>query len=499
MLVEQEMFTDIVVGSGISGLTVATLLAKNGRNVLLLEQNPLPGGAIRQFRRGGISFDVGCHYTGCLGEGQFLQQLWRYCGVGDRIRVCCCSDNYDRLDFAGADNSLKSWFDYQRLQDELCSAFPGESRGIETYLQTVRNICDRVPYYNMDLSLSTFFTTYRRDRRSLGKFLAREISSSRLRKALGACGFLYGIPAAMTPLETHAMVSHGYYTGAWTVIGGGQAVADSLLHRFQQLGGTVRCNSEVKHLLCVDGVVSGVRLADGEEIGCQRLVYTGHPSAVADMVPQGIFRPAYTTRLRALQNTPSFFVVFARSQKKMDWRSGPLNYLRMARGVEVICADSSQPLSQRSLMMTGTSAREGCAKRDAYGITLLCPAYWDEVRCFADDRKGEGYLAYKKRVTAALVAEAEKNWSSVVGAITPLASGSPLTFRDFLSAPEGCSYGVMHSLDQYTPDIRTRLRGFYLAGQSILMTGLVGASVAAVASAGEIIGLEELWNKIRKV
>ncbi len=494
-----KMFTDIVVGSGISGLTVATLLAKDGRKVALLEQNSLPGGAIRQFRREGISFDVGCHYTGCLGEGQFLERLWAYCGIGDKITVRCCRDNYDRFDFAETDRPVKSWFDYQRLRDELCSTFPDDSRGIEKYLQIVRDICDKIPYYNMDLSLSTFLGAYRRDSRSLREFLAREIKSRRLRKVLGASGFLYGIPAAETPLDTHAMVCHGYYTGAWVVAGGGQSVVDSLLQRFQQLGGVVRCNSRVEQLICAGGAVNGVRLASGEKIGCQRLVYTGHPTAVVDMVPQGVFRPAYMTRLRTLKNSPSFFVVFGRAQKKMDWRSGPLNYLRMADGSEVISADSSQPLSRRSLMMTGTSAQESCAVRDNYGITLLCPAFWAEVSHFADNRKGEEYLAYKKSVTETLVAEAERNWSSVVGGITPLASGSPLTFHDYLSAPEGCSYGVMHSLDQYTPDIRTRLRGFYFAGQSIFMTGLVGASVSAVANAGEIIGLEELWNNIRKV
>ncbi len=492
------MFTDIVVGSGISGLTVATLLAKNGRKVALLEQGSSPGGALRQFRRGGISFDVGCHYTGCLGEGQFLARLWAYCGVGDKIAVYCCRDSYDRFDFAESDRPVRSWFDYQRLRDELCSTFPEEFRGIEKYLQTVRGICDRIPYYNMDLSLSAFLGSYRRDRRSLSEFLAREIKSSRLRKVLGASGFLYGIPAAETPLDTHAMVSHGYYTGAWVVAGGGQTVIDSLLQRFQQLGGVVQCNSRVEQLICAGGAVSGVRLASGEEMGCRRLVYTGHPAAVVDMVPPGVFRPAYTRRLRALKNSLSFFVVFGRARKRMDWRSGPLNYLRMADGNEVISADSSRPLARRSLMMTGTGTRKSCAVRDTYGITLLCPAFWAEVSHFADNRKGEEYLAYKKRVTETLVAEAERNWSSVVGGITPLASGSPLTFHDYLAAPEGCSYGVMHSLNQYPPDVRTRLRGFYLAGQSILMTGLVGASVSAVASAGEIIGLEELWNSIRK-
>ncbi len=97
-----------------------------------------------------------------------------------------------------------------------------------------------------------------------------------------------------------------------------------------------------------------------------------------------------------------------------------------------------------------------------------------------------------------MVAQAERLWHEQCGAIQPLATGTPLTFCDELSAPEGCTYGAMHCLDQFNPDIRTRLPGLYLSGQSTLMTGVVGASISALVAAGEITGLEPLWEEIKK-
>jgi all-trans-retinol 13,14-reductase len=76
--------------------------------------------------------------------------------------------------------------------------------------------------------------------------------------------------------------------------------------------------------------------------------------------------------------------------------------------------------------------------------------------------------------------------------------GTPLTFRDELSAPEGCAYGAMHCLNQYNPQPRTRVPGLLLSGQSTLMTGVVGASISGMVSAGEILGLESLWQEIRR-
>ena len=59
-----KKYDDIVVGSGISGLTLALLLGLNGHRVLLLEKNTHIGGALTRFYREGIPFDTGFHFTG---------------------------------------------------------------------------------------------------------------------------------------------------------------------------------------------------------------------------------------------------------------------------------------------------------------------------------------------------------------------------------------------------------------------------------------------------
>jgi phytoene desaturase len=49
----------IVVGSGFSGLVAASLIAKDGHEVSLLEKNDLVGGRARKFEAHGFSFDMG--------------------------------------------------------------------------------------------------------------------------------------------------------------------------------------------------------------------------------------------------------------------------------------------------------------------------------------------------------------------------------------------------------------------------------------------------------
>ncbi|GAB4325371.1 MAG: hypothetical protein Kow00127_18100 [Bacteroidales bacterium] len=49
----------IVVGAGISGLTAAISLAREGKQVLLIEKNPVCGGLISSFEKNGFRFDAG--------------------------------------------------------------------------------------------------------------------------------------------------------------------------------------------------------------------------------------------------------------------------------------------------------------------------------------------------------------------------------------------------------------------------------------------------------
>ena len=49
----------IVIGSGFAGLSAASLLAKEGHNVIILEKNEEPGGRARAWKKDGFTFDMG--------------------------------------------------------------------------------------------------------------------------------------------------------------------------------------------------------------------------------------------------------------------------------------------------------------------------------------------------------------------------------------------------------------------------------------------------------
>ena len=76
----------VVAGSGITGLTAALLLARQGHNVAVVEAAPRVAPLLRGFWREGLYFDTGFHCGGGLHAGGVLRRWLRALGVEKHLR-----------------------------------------------------------------------------------------------------------------------------------------------------------------------------------------------------------------------------------------------------------------------------------------------------------------------------------------------------------------------------------------------------------------------------
>ena len=494
------MHSDVVIiGSGISGLTAAAILAKNGKQVLVVEKKPRIGGALKRFKRRGIPFDVGFHYTGCLGEQEILNRIWHYCNVLPYLTVLAFPHHgSDRLYLKKHKKPVDAFFSYDAFKDELKSHFPKENKGIDTYFDTIQDVCNNIPFYNPKLSLTDFLRGYKTPKTVLKKFLTSITSNSSLQSVFASPAMLYGIPSDNVSIEVHASVAHSYYQGAYSISGGGQSIVDAYKTACEHLGVSFFTSENVESILADTTGVTAINTTSGKRVSCHNVIFTGHPSGLINMTPKNCFRPAYRKRLLGLKNTISMNILFGtlpHPPESLNWN----NHIFLPDGPD-LAPQNLNKTGDRLLMLTSTERKSYSLQQPNKSVILLQPARWEEVQEFENSTsssRSSRYEAHKKKISEDMIQQATKKWGGMFDNITTVAIGTPLTIRDELSAPEGCAYGAMHSLDQFTPDIRTRLPGLLLSGQSTLMTGLVGASISGMISAGEILGLEALWEEIR--
>lgn len=490
----------IIIGSGISGLTAALLLHRQGHDVLVVEQQSQAGGALHRFRRQGVSFDVGFHYSGGLGEGEILRALWRYCGIESAVQTIAFPEHAaDCIRVEGFPEQVHAYFSYDRFAEELYRLFPGEKEAVTGFFRTIRETSDRNPFYNMSQPLTGFLRDLAfPEQATLGDFLRSCTSNVYLQAALSHPVFLHGVKPDDVGMAMHTSVAHPLYSGMYTVDRGGQAIADAYLHKLKDSGIDVLTNTPVDNILTDNGRITGISTPGGT-YAAANVIFTGHPAQLPDLIATNALRKVYISRLREMTSTCSMFMVFGTvvdHAPGLKWN----NYYAMPKGLCMPGTESNRPedcffLSGCGLRDTDADDQQGMQR----AVILMRPAQWEETLAFDLGRKKRtsAYRAWKEEESRRLIASVNRKWDGLLHGFQVINTASPLTFRDELRYVNGSVYGVQHNTDQFAVGARTRLPGLWLSGQSTLMTGILGASLSALITVGNMVGLESLWKEVR--
>ncbi len=280
----------IVIGAGVGGLVTALELAARGLEVLVLERADRVGGKMREVELGGAAMDAGPtvftmrwvfdELFDALGERlddhlglQPVDVLARHAWSA-RARLDLHADLARSADaigrFAGA-RASRGYLDF-------CTRAAAIYRTLEApFLRGSRpnpvSLASRVGWRGLpDLMRISPFDT-------MAGALARHFDDPRLRQLFGRYATYCGASPFLAP-ATLMLVAHVEQQGVWLVDGGMHRIAQTLASLAQARGACVRCGAHVDRVLIRGGRACGVRLAHGEEIAADAVVFNGDVSAL---------------------------------------------------------------------------------------------------------------------------------------------------------------------------------------------------------------------------
>jgi len=492
------MYDFVVIGSGISGLSSAIILAKNGYRVAILEKSPSIAPVLRGFSRRGVLFDTGFHYTGGLENGGILDRFFRYLGVADLlVKYPFASDRFDVFRDCGGRGDFHFPIGYDPLQEALCSAFPAEKKAIELYLEAVKEGFNTFPYLNLDASFGDQGALASVSGPSLAEFLDRITNDAALKVLLSLHTLLYGVPPEEVSFAFHAGVVGGYYQSVHGIKGGGLGLLQAFESRLSALGVDIFPSKEVARLrITQDGKMEGIETSEGDVFPCSGCVSTVHPQTFIQLVPVEHLRPVYRRRLVDLDETVSAFILYGVCKNPASMLQGSNLFLGQLEPRETGLFGGE--MDERIFYLAGTAP-------DAHGpggqgFIAICPAEQAITDRWNNSRRGrrpEDYLQFKEEIIGRMQHRIENCCPELRGHFEVVEGATPLTMRDFAANPRKGLYGAKHKVGQYNPMPVTRVRGLFLAGQSVAAPGILGGVLSAFLTCGHVVGQEQLRKEVK--
>jgi phytoene dehydrogenase-like protein len=493
-------YDDIVVGSGISGLTMTLLLAMNGHKVLLLEKSPRIGGSLCRFRLGQTDFDTGFHFTGGMNDGGILTDILGMLRMREMIEPVFIQDSREnRFIFESAGRSFEHPVGFDNVRNKFKEYFPAEASAVDAYFAAVQSVCQRTPSLNIRDNLIAP-PNLEEDYVSLDEVLKRMTGDPLLRGLLSGYAMCYGVRPDEVSFANHCRMVQNFYESIAFVRDGGDAFIRAFKKKFKEYDVEVRCSTTIAELTEVrDSRVNRFILTSGEEVGAYSCVFTIHPRDVLELLPQKSYSRAFASRVGGFDSSAGFFSVFARLKPGVtDRSSGSIVSLFPDADVNNLL----DPAWQGTPALVIINSADAPDAEGRKGICILEPSFAGQVEPWRESRLGgrpEGYVAYKQQRVEAIrehlfsVLPHYRENLEIVGA------GSMLTYRDYLHSPDGSAYGVKQKMRQFNVIGKLPLHNLYAAGQSALLPGIIGAMMSSLIVGRSVMGKDEYGKLLGRV
>ena len=481
----------VIIGSGLGGLVCGYILAKNGFEVVVLEKNNQIGGCLQTFKRKNTKFDTGMHYIGSMEEGQILHRFFKYLNLLNDVKISRLDPSgYDVISIAGENYKYASG--YENFAETLSQQFPQHREEIKIYLQKIRKIAEVSPLNDFQKINNQTFIETEGLQTGTYEFLASITKNTRLQHVLAGNLLQYGGIKEKTPVYTHALINNFYIQSAFRIVGGSDAIAQSLANSIQSFGGKIMTNAEVVKIACDAEKATSVTLSNGEVIEANSFISNIHPQVTLNKIDSPLIRKAYKTRINALENSISNFSVYIKFKENATpylnynyyfyehddvWGSPfynakkfPESYLYMHQCVEnkAVFADSAK--------LIGYMRYEEVKK-------------W-ETTCVGN--RGTDYLEFKEEKASQLLQKLEQSFPGINSNIDTYYTSTPLTYRDYTATKEGSMYGIVKDKNfpaQTFIPTRTKIPNLFMTGQNIISHGILGVITGALVTCGEFVDL----------
>ena len=510
----------IVIGSGIGGLTFASLMAQlQHKRVLVLERHFKLGGFTHAFSRpGGYTWDVGLHYVGSMGKGEMGRQLFDLV-TGGTVEWAKMPSPFER--FVYPDFTFAVPDDRKAYEQALINKFPSERSAIRQYFKDLAKLNQWFARYTlMKAGTSPLITIPMRlvtapDQLALmttGAYLDQRFGDPQLKALLASQWGDYGLPPGKSALIIHALIAAHYLDGAYYPVGGAGVIAQSVVPMIEAHGGRTLVNHRVCEIIVREGQAVGVQV-EVQQGRAHRTTEFYAPLIVSDagayntycrLLPASLPLP-FRPELEAMASPHSVVTLYLGLQenpKKLGFY-GENHWLYAGYDHDEAFRRSSELLDGKptTCYLSFPSLKDPQAKGHTAEIIAnldyAAVAHWQAQPW---RKRDEDYQAMKARISEALLNFVEARYPGFRQLVAYTELSTPLTIEHFTGHKNGGIYGLPATPERFRAQWlkpQTPIKNLLLTGADVTSLGIMGAMMGGVATAASVLGSFGLFQIIK--
>ena len=494
----------LIIGGGLGGLVCGAILSKEGYAVRILEKHTVAGGGLHTFKRFGVEFETGMHVISGFQHGGALKRLFTYLGIADKLHIKPANqDGFDHFHIASDGQTYRMATGRDNFVRTLGAYFPEEKENIQRYIDKVYEICDSIALFNLRTpSAADAYSNMEAMTVSVNDFIASYTDNPKLQAVLAWNNSRYGGEKDKTPAYIDAFITHFYIEGASRFVNGSQQLADALVDVIVQNGGEVMTGNGARFIDIQDRQIQKVVTDNGLEFTADWYISAIHPSTLFQLMDVSKIQKSYYQRIDHIPNSYSSFKTCIIFKPQSFPYLNYTGYYTPDYDDVWKCAEYTGDNWPRGCMYITPPVTENDTFAEKMIVTSIMN--FDTVRPWehtTTGKRGEDYKDFKKRCENKLLDMMEQIFPDFRSKIAHAFSSSPLTIRDYYGTKEGANYGTVRDCNNLAASlvaVRTKIHNLLLTGQCVNLHGILGVPITAIATCGELLGLEYLLDKMNK-
>lgn len=512
----------IIIGSGIGGLTLASIMAKiNKKKVLILERHFQIGGYTHSFKRKKYTWDVGLHYVGRVFDGKLPELLFNFI-TNKKLEWQRISEPFESFVYPNLTFSV--FGTGNKYHKDLIKMFPDQKKGLDQYFRDVNSSTRWFTIFYLTRFFPGFLSfplkminklTQKKVLQTTSEYMKKNISNTNLRSILTSQWGNYGMPPSKSAFLVHAIVVSHFIKGGYYPKGGSEEIAKTIIPIIENSGGNCLANHNVEKILIEKGRAVGVQVAKKTKSGNETMQYhapvivsnAGAFNTYTKLIPKDIHLPFIKKciEMNKVARCVALYIGLKGDAKKLGIKSAN-NWIYDSY-------DHDNNYNNKDILEGKPSSCylsfifERDLKSNVNTAIIIAYVGYEEFEKWkhqVSGRREKEYYKLKDKISKGMINFVDNRFPGFSKLVDYAELATPLTSEHYTAHPEGAMYGLPATPQRYTQDwlkVETPIKGLYMTGTDVSGLGVVCSMLGGFATACFLngkFGLFKLMRKIRK-